>query len=423
MLDIKDIITRPEWYKKQIALKNTDSSRIDECISLYQKRNALRTEKEQLQAEKNALAKELPQSLQKEEMLSRMNDLKQKLQEMSPQEETLSKELNALLLSFPNPAHDSVLPGNEDEGNMISHSFLEKPSFSFPVKDHTEIAKHLDLFDSEAGAKVAGSRFVFLKNDLVLLQFALIQYVLELTTQQGFTPLLPPHLVNEEIVRATGYLQGDHSEEVYHINPGRDDLYLIGTSEIPGVAYHANEILEENNLPKKYVLVSPCYRREAGSSGKDMTGIFRGHQFDKVEMIVFSSPKESEKEHKNLLALEEKIWQGLQIHYNVMNICGGDLGSQASKKYDIEAWLPGQDKYREMTSTSNCTDFQSRRLKIRMKTESGENVFVHTLNGTGIALSRCLIAILENHQQEDGSVKIPEVLHKWLPFTSLKKRS
>jgi seryl-tRNA synthetase len=423
LLDIKHIISNLEDYKKGIAKKNHPTDGLLKAVKTYEERNVLLTNLENLRAEQNKLAKDLPKAPQEEkkEMIEKMSKLKKEIKESAEKEEILSSELKGLLCSLPNPAHESVLAGKGEEGNKVIRHFGEKPVFDFEPKHHAELGKDLDLIDTEAGAKVAGARFHFLKNELVLLQFALVQYAFEIIMKHGFSPILPPFMVNQKSAYGTGFLDSGHEEEVYHINPGRDDLYLIGTSEVPNTAYMANEIIPEKELPLRIVAYSSCFRREAGSGGKDTKGILRCHQFDKIEMGVFANPDSSWDEHKLLLKIEEEIWQGLGIHYQLMDICGGDLGGPAAKKYDIEAWMPGQNAYREVTSTSNCTDFQARRLNIRVKRENGKNEILHTLNGTGIAIGRCLIAIMENFQTKEGEIMMPEALKKWLNFEKINK--
>lgn len=422
MLDIKDIIERKDWYKERIAIKNVSVDSIDEAVVLYEKRNEVRQKAELLKSEQNTMAKSFATSDDKEGLKKQMEALKSQIQELKPQEESLSKDLDTILKSLPNPAHDSVRPGKGEEGNEVIRYMGTKPAFDFKPKPHWVLGEELDLIDTSAGASVAGARFHFLKNELVLLQFALVQHVFAVTTKYGFQPMIPPYMVNRETAFGTGFLDSGHEEEVYCVNPGRDDLYLIGTSEVPNTAYLANTIIPEEKLPIKYISYSPCFRREAGSGGKDEKGILRCHQFDKLEMAVFAHPDKSWEEHEKLREIEEEIWGDLGIPYQLVDICGGDLGAQAAKKYDLEAWMPGQDAYREITSTSNCTDFQARRLKIRMKDRNGKNRILHTLNGTGIAINRCMIAIMENFQTKDGEILMPKVLHKWLSFTKISKK-
>jgi seryl-tRNA synthetase len=276
-------------------------------------------------------------------------------------------------------------------------------------RDHLELLG--ELVDLEAGARVAGSRFAYLKGPLVLLELALVRWAMELLDGRGFTPVVPPVLVREEALFGTGFLP-DTEQQIYRVPD--DDLYLVGTSEVPLASLHAGEIMGYDELPRRYAGFSPCFRREAGAAGKDTRGIFRVHQFDKVEMFSFVRPEESLEEHERLLAIQEELLQALEIPYRVVNIAVGDLGASASKKYDLEAWLPGQERHRELTSTSNTTDYQARRLDVRYRPAEGKGPrHVHTLNGTAVAVGRTIIAIVENHQQQDGSVQVPRVLHSY----------
>jgi len=278
--------------------------------------------------------------------------------------------------------------------------------------DHTTLGETLGIIDTVRAAKVSGSRFGYLKGKGAMLEFSLVRWAMDHLVAEGFTPMVPPVLVREEALVGTGFFP-EAREQVYEIP--RDELFLVGTAEVPLAAYHADEILESNDLPIRYAGFSTCFRREAGTYGKDTAGIFRVHQFDKVEMFVFTMPDESAAEHDRLLAVEEKLVGELDLPYRVVNVAAGDLGASAAKKYDIEAWFPGEQAYREITSCSNTTDYQARRLKIRMKTEQG-NEMVHTLNGTACAVGRTILAILENHQQPDGSVVIPEALRRYTGF-------
>ncbi len=426
MLDIKDIIARPDFYKKGISKKNGNIENVDVVIKAYEDRNSVLKQVEDLRAEQNKLAKELPKLdwdfNTKQELIHKMSEMKKTLKELTPKSEELSSILKKTLASMPNPAHESVLPGEDEKLNEVIRTFSEKPDFNFEPKPHWELGESLDLIDSDKWAKISGSRFHFLKNELVQIQFALIQYVFEIITKKWFSPMLPPLMVKAEAAYWTWYLESGHEEEVYCVNPWRDNLYLIGTSEVPNTAYYMDEIIPNDQLPLKVVAYSSCFRREAWSGGKDEKGILRCHQFDKIEMGVFAHPDNSYEELERIREIEEEIWQGLWIHYQLIDICGWDLGGPAAKKYDIEAWMPGQNAYREVTSTSNCTDFQARRLNIRVKNKDGKNQILHTLNGTGIAVWRCLIAIMENYQTSDGEILIPEVLKKWLPFDKILKK-
>ncbi|KKQ74366.1 MAG: Serine-tRNA ligase, partial [Berkelbacteria bacterium GW2011_GWB1_38_5] len=278
-------------------------------------------------------------------------------------------------------------------------------------KDHIELGKDLDLIDIDRAAKVSGSRFYYLKNQAVELEFALINYVLDIVKKEGFKPIIPPILIKDEMAWGTGHFEAVN-DDAYRTKT--DEMVVVGTSEQSILPYFAGEIIE--NLPQRFIGFSTCLRREAGSYGKDVKGILRVHQFDKLEMFSFCKPEDSKKEHELIVSLEEKIMQGLGLPYQVMALCGGDLSLPSAETIDIETWMPGQESYRETHSSSNCTDFQARRLNIRYKTEDGSNKFVHTLNGTAAAIGRMLIAIFENYQQEDGSIKVPEVLQKYVDF-------
>jgi seryl-tRNA synthetase len=284
--------------------------------------------------------------------------------------------------------------------------------------DHSELGQRLDLIDVEKGTALSGNRFWYLKNELVDLEMALIHFAWKKMRQAGFIPMAVPHLVREKAMFGTGFFPAEMNE-IYKVNPGEDDLFLIGTAEVPLINYHADEVLDLSKA-KKYFALTPAYRREAGSYGQDTKGILRGHQFDKIEMVIFCEPAQSESMHQEILSLEESIYQALELPYHVVNICTGDLGAVAAKKYDLEAWMPGQNKYREITSCTNATDYQARRLNIRYN-KDGKKELCHTLNGTVIALGRVMIAIMENYQTKDGSIIMPKVLHEYLDFKEIKK--
>jgi seryl-tRNA synthetase len=281
-----------------------------------------------------------------------------------------------------------------------------------------ELGKSLELIDAERASKVSGSRFGYLKNELPLLEFAIINLVMATAKKEGFIPVIPPVMLKDEMARGTGYFEATDEKEAYYLP--EDKMYLVGTSEQSLVCMHADEILNEKDLPLRYVGFSTCFRREAGSYGKDTKGILRVHQFDKLEMVIFSKPEDSQKEHKLLLSIEEKLMKALALPYQVINICTGDLGRPVAAKYDIETWLPSEKRYRETHSSSNCTDFQARRLNIRYRDKAGKVGFVHTLNGTAFAIGRILIMIMENYQQKDGSIKVPKALQKYCGFKVIK---
>jgi seryl-tRNA synthetase len=321
------------------------------------------------------------------------------------------------MLQIPNLPQEDVPIGKDERENKVLREVGKTPKFDFKPKDYMEISKNLDLIDVERAAKVAGTRFGYLKNEVVLLEFTLIKLAFDVLTKEGFVPVLPPIMLKAEMARGMGYLEQNDKEEAYYLP--QDDLYLVGTAEQSIGTMHAGETFKEKELPKRYVAFSTCFRREAGSYGKDTKGILRVHQFDKVEMFSFCQPENSRKEHKFFLELEERLMKILKLPYRVMNICTGDLGRPAAAKYDIETWLPSENKYRETHSTSNCTDFQARRLNIRYQTKQGQLRFVHTINGTAFS-QRPILMIIENYQQKDGSILVPEVLQKYLNFTVIK---
>jgi seryl-tRNA synthetase len=332
---------------------------------------------------------------------------------LEPKLEAAEADLGAALARVPNVPHPSAPEGFTDEDAAeVRKGGAPVRSFDFEPRDHVALGELLGVLDVERAVRTSGSRFVYLLGDIVLLQWALVRHALDVLVSKGFTPVVPPVLVREEAMFGTGFLPTD---EVNIYVTREDDLYLVGTSEVPLAALHMTEILDEVDLPRRYAGYSTCFRREAGTYGKDMGGMFRVHQFDKVEMFSFARPEDSWDEHEFLVSVEEEIVGNLELPYRVVNIAAGDLGGMAAKKYDIEVWLPGQQRYRELTSCSNCTDYQARRLQTRVRRTAGGNEMLHTLNGTATAVSRTLIAILENHQRADGSVGIPQKLHPYLP--------
>lgn len=418
MIDLKALRENPELYKKGFAKKQVQAD-IPKALDLDERYREALVKVEDFRAEKNRVSKLIP-TLNPDERKAKIIEMKALDGQQAEAEANLNKlfdELKAITDTFPNPPHESVPEGKTDEENVVVKTVGTPPTFSFVPKDHLELGQSLDIIDMETGAKTSGARFYYLKNELVQMEFALINWLLQKYVRKGFTPVTVPMLVKEEMMYATGFFPADRNE-IYAINPKTesnpdgDDLYLVGTSEVPLSGLHMFKITAANDLPKRYVGFSSCFRREAGSYGKDTKGILRVHQFDKMEMFSFCHPDKSLEEHEMLLSIEEEILQELKLPYQVVNICGGDLGAPAAKKYDCEVWIPTQEKYRELTSCSNCTDFQARRGNIRYKDENGTH-FMHTLNGTAMASTRTLIAILENYQQEDGSVLIPEVL---IPF-------
>ena len=418
MLDVKYIIEDPERIKKGIAKKHSKAD-IDKLVKLYEKRKEALLKIESLRARQNEVSKEIPKAKDKAKLIEEMSSVKEELKKLEPEIGKTEQQIDEIALLVPNPTLDSVPEGEGDEGNKVIKTHGKKPTFDFTPKDHIELGKHLNIIDIERAVRASGTRFYYLKNEAVLLEFALVQHIIHKLTSKGFSPIIPPVLVKEEAMLATGFFPADRNE-IYHVNPKSesnpdgDDLFLVGTAEVPLNMIHYTEILEEEKLPLRYCGFSSCFRREAGSYGKDTAGIFRVHQFDKLEMFSFCHPDKSEEEHEFIRETEEEIMQELGFHYQIVNICGGDLGAPAAKKYDIEVWIPTQNRFRELTSCSNCTDFQARRSHIRYKNKKGQNLYVHTLNGTAMAMARTLVAILENYQNKDGSVTIPEILQPYL---------
>lgn len=419
MLDIKLIREKPEEIKRAIARKGAKSEMIDKLLELDQDRRESIIELEEAQKNLNLSSTEIAKlhGQQKIDAIKEAGTISQKVSELKPRVEEIIKEYNSLMLEMPNPPAPDVIDGVSDKDNTVNRKWGEPRKFDFTPKDYLELASKNDLIDLERASKVAGSRSYYLKNELVLLEFAIANYAYSLLIEEGFIPMMPPALVKRSIMVGGGYIPGGE-DEIYKT---QDDTYLVGTSEQPLAGYHKDEILDGGNLPLRYAAFSPCFRREAGSYGKDVKGILRVHQFDKIEMFSFVKPEDSNKEHEYLVSIEEKLMQGLKIPYQVLDICAGDLGAPASKKFDIEAWIPSEKTYRETHSCSNCTDFQARRLNIRYKTKEGKAELVHTLNGTAFAMPRLLIAIIENYQQKDGSIEIPEVLRKYSGFSEIKR--
>ncbi len=414
MIDIKLIRKNPKQIKDACLKKGVEID-TDLILRLDKQRRDLLSEVEEMRAKKNEANKKLASatSEEKEKIIEEMRaidkgDAERRLKETE-------EELERNLLLIPNPPLDDVVVGKSDDDNVVIRREGDLPEFSFAPRDYMEICEKLDIIDLKRAAKVSGSRFGILKGEGALLHLAIVNFVMEKCMKHGFSPLLPPVMIRPEMMKGMGYVERG-GDEIYHIE--KDNLYLVGTSEQIIGPMHSGEILDEKELPRRYVAYSSCFRREAGSYGKDTKGILRVHQFEKVEMFSFTTPEKSKEEHSLLLSIEEEIMKDLKIPYQVIDICSADLGDPAASKYDIEAWMPGQGDYRETHSTSNCTDFQARRLNIRYKSREETN-FLHTLNGTGLAVGRAIIALIENNQREDGSVDIPEALHKFLPFTKI----
>ena len=405
MLDLRQIREDPEPARISLARRGMDPAVLDEALELDERRRTLLPELEELRARKNQASKQIGE-LQRSgedasEAIAEVRGVSEREKGLEDELRTLEDRRADVLAALPN----LLDPSAPDEDEVIR----EVGEAGRTGRSHVELLG--DDLDLEHAARVSGSRFVYLKGPLVRLELALVQWALSVLEERGFTPVVPPVLVRERALFGTGMLP-DTEQQLYRVP--EDELYLVGTSEVPLASLHADEILAADELPIRYAGFSTCFRREAGAAGKDTQGMFRVHQFDKVEMFTFVEPERSAEEHERLLEIEEGILQALEIPYRVVNIAANDLGGPAAKKYDLEAWLPGQGRHRELTSCSNTTDFQARRLDVRYRPGEGEGVrHVHTLNGTAVAVGRTIIGIVENHQQHDGSVEIPAVLHEF----------
>ena len=410
MLDVKMVRANPDEVRRGLELRGSSSEVLDDFLAIEAERRRLTTEVEGMRAERKRASEAIGARKKAGEdataEMTATRELGERIKEAETRLAATEARLHELLLNIPNIPLDDVPPGGEDD-SITLREVGERPAFDFEVKDHLDLGTALDVIDMERGAKTSGSRFAYLKGDLALLAFALWRFGLDVVTAKGFRPVIPPVLVREEAMYGAGFFPTDE-QQIYRTTDGD---CLVGTSEVPLAALHMEEFVENDALPLRYTGFSTCFRREAGAAGKDTRGIFRVHQFDKLEMFSFCTPDQSEFEHELILSAEEEALQLLEIPYRVVNIAAGDLGAPAARKYDCEAWMPSQQRYREVTSCSNCTDYQARRLNCRYRTDKGPR-FVHTLNGTAVTW-RFLIAILENFQQADGTVRIPRVL---VPF-------
>ena len=404
MLDPAILKNDIESLELNMERRNLDID-LKELTALDELRRELRFEAEKLRSEQKTLGKQIASADEKtkNELLDQASQMSEKVKDLFEKVDLADKNFMDIWIKIPNLISATSPDGTSDKENSEIKKFGEIRNINNP-KDHLEIAESLGLIDVQKASEVSGSRFSYLFGDLVKIEFNLVLWAMQQLSDKGFKPTIPPVLVRENALYGTGFFPDD-AEQVYEIP--NDDLYLVGTSEVPLAALHSNEILDTATLPIRYAGFSTCFRREAGTYGKDTTGIFRVHQFDKVEMFSFCDPEKSEEEHKFILSVEEELLQALEIPYRVVDVCAGDLGSSASKKYDIEAWIPSQQAYREVTSCSNTTDFQARRLNIRGKADGETNV-LHTLNGTAIAVGRILIALIENNQTEDGKVEFSD---------------
>ncbi|MFM1758626.1 MAG: hypothetical protein RL193_1203 [Actinomycetota bacterium] len=417
MIDIKLIRENPELVKSSQRGRGEDESIVDRLIEIDSKRREAISAFETVRAEQNLLSKSVGAAKgdEKTALLEKAKVLAAQVKEADAKRAELEAQTTDVAKLLSNVLDPEAPIGGEADFKVIEH-IGEPRKFDFEPKDHVELGKLLGAIDTERGAKVAGARSYYLTGPGALLELALVNYAIQQATKAGFIPVIPPVLVNPPAMEGTGFL-GQAAENVYHIE--KDDVYLVGTSEVPLAAYHMDETLDAAKLPIRYTGYSPCFRREAGSYGKDTRGIIRVHQFEKVEMFVFAKPEDAKEEHKRLLQWEKDFLNAMGIPYRVLDIASGDLGSSANRKFDIEAWIPTQNAYREVTSTSNCTEFQARRLNIRMKDENGTRPLA-TLNGTLVAVPRMIVAILENNQNADGSVNVPEVLQPYMGTAKLE---
>jgi len=409
MLDIQFIRDNPELVQKKSEEKGYKNVRVAELLELDVERRSKLTQLEELRARRNTLTAEMKGQKPGEEQLATAKQLKEDIAAREAALKAVEEKYAPLMMGIPNVTFDDVPVGGEEDSVEIK-VVGDKPT---GAKDHMDFAVARDWLDFERGARVAGAKFYYLKGDLALLENAITQYALQFVLAKGFTYLTVPHMVNSKTALGAGFApRGDKEGNEYFIED--EDLTMIGTAEAPLTGYHMDEIIDEADLPKLYVGYSPCYRREAGTYGKHTRGLFRVHQFNKLEMYAFTLPEQSVEMHERILSIEEELWQSIGIPYHVINIASGDLGAPAAKKYDIEYWSKVDGTYRELTSCSNCTDFQARNLNIRVRRKDGRVETLHTLNGTAVSLARSLVVVLEHFQNEDGTLTVPEVLRPYM---------
>ncbi len=414
MLDLKLIRSDPERVKAALARRGAGAG-VDQLLALDARRRELLPRIEDAQAQRKTLSKEVGEAKQRgaqaADLIARVGALKETIEAGRAELESVDAEMKLAASALPNLPDPEAPDGMREEDAVVLREVGAPRRFDFEPRDHLQIGTELGLIEIEAAARLSGSRFAYLKGDLVLLELALVRYAIELVRGEGHEPVVPPVLVREAALEGTGFLPGDR-DQIYEIP--KDELFLTGTSEVALAGLHADQILEPGSLPLRYCGFSTCFRREAGAGGRDTRGIFRVHQFDKVEMFSFVEPSRSGEEHERLLAIEERILGELEIPYRVVSVAAGDLGAPAAKKYDCEAWIPSQERYRELTSCSNTTDYQARRLSCRYRAADGESAeVVHTLNGTAVAVGRTIIALIENRQERDGGFTLPNILHSY----------
>jgi seryl-tRNA synthetase len=418
MLDVHFIRENLNAVKQNCKNRNVTAD-VDRVVQLDDQRKHFVQEAQVKQQRANEVSKLIPKekdAAKKQELIAEGRKLREEVAAIEAHLKQAEADLRTALSVIPNMTHPDAPVGTTPADNRVIKQWGQPRAFDFKPKDHVAIAEALDLADFEAGSSVAGPKFYFLKNDAVLLELALVQYAFDTLLKHGYTPIITPDMARVEVLEGIGFIPRGPETQIYSI--ANSDLCLIATAEITLGGMHRDRVVEELDLPMKYVGLSHCFRTEAGAPGRDTRGLFRVHQFTKVEMFAFCTPDQSEALHQELLAIEEEVFQGLGLPYHVIDTCSGDLGGPAYRKYDLEAWMPGRGQageHGEVTSTSNCTDFQARRLNIRYKSPKHKGTrFVHTLNGTAVAVSRALVAILENNQQADGSVVIPEALRLWM---------
>jgi len=410
MLDLKYIRENAEAVQENSRNRGVEAD-VGLVVELADRRSALIQELNELRQRQNQMARSIgkeqdPES--RDRLIAGSRALKDRIPEKEADLSEVERRLREELLKIPNMTHPDAPIGKDDSENVEIRRWGEIPGFDFDVRDHVELGESLGIIDFDAGAKVAGSKFYFLRGDAVLLELGLVRYAMDILTQRGYQPAITPDLARDEMLVGTGFIPRGPETQIYSVEDS--DLSLIATSEIPLAGSLADEIVDENELPIRLAGLSHCFRTEAGSHGRASRGLYRVHQFTKVEMFAFTTPEQSDELHAEMLDIEERIFQGLGLPYRVVDICTGDLGGAAYRKFDLEAWMPGRNDYGEVTSTSNTTDYQARRLRIRYRRDGGRPQLLHTLNGTAIAVSRALIALLEHYQQEDGSILLPEVL-------------
>ncbi|MGI6432277.1 MAG: serine--tRNA ligase [Sphaerochaetaceae bacterium] len=424
MIDLRELKQRKAEIATNIANRGMKVD-LDALVVLQEKRTALLQEIEALRTKRNENAASMKQKMEPEKrqaLIAEGKTIKEKISLLEEQFSTVDADYTNLAKQIPNYAHPDAPVGKLDTDNVQIKTWGEVPTFSFAPLDHVQLAEQLDLIDFDTATKVSGSKFYYLKNEAVFLDLALQRYALDILSAHGFTLTTTPDIAKEEILEGIGFNPRGEESNIYALEG--TGTCLIGTAEITLGGYHANKILATEQLPLKLAGLSHCFRREAGAAGQYSKGLYRVHQFTKVEMFVYALPSQSEQIHQELLAIEEEIFQGLGLPYRVVDTCTGDLGSPAYRKYDIEAWMPGrgtEGSYGEVTSTSNCTDYQARRLNIRYKEDSGKTAFLHLLNGTALAVSRALVAIFENFQMEDGSIRMPASLVPYLGFSEIRR--